>query len=93
MTEEAFMNDLRNELKDGAEIVWTWVPTEEERLHIDSRWRFNDLAKEYAVVKDPKAHFGIIVYAKHHGKWEANPPSTRAVVAKMLAESGKANSF
>lgn len=81
------MLDLQKDLEDGEVIVWYWEPAMEERQNIDTSWRFNDLATAYAVVKDSKATFGIIVYAKHHGKWEANPPSTREVVAKMLAES------
>ena len=42
-------------------------------------------ADEYAIVRCPAAAFGLVVYAKFHGKWEMNTGAERAV-AKVLLE-------
>jgi hypothetical protein len=47
-----------------------------------------DMASEYAIVADPKANGGLIVYAKYQGEWSANPWSTRFLIRVLLENSG-----
>jgi hypothetical protein len=47
-----------------------------------------DMASEYAIVADPQANGGLIVYAKYHGEWSANPWSTRFLIRVLLENSG-----
>jgi len=47
-----------------------------------------DMASEYAIIDDPEANAGIIVYAKYRGEWTANPWSTRFVIRELLERLG-----
>uniref|UniRef100_A0A6M3K899 Uncharacterized protein n=1 Tax=viral metagenome TaxID=1070528 RepID=A0A6M3K899_9ZZZZ len=46
----------------------------------------DDLPEAYRVIESEKAAGGIIVYAKYHGEWEANPWNTRTLIRQLLAE-------
>lgn len=47
-----------------------------------------DLPTEYAVVVEPLAHAGIIIYAKHRGEWLPNPWQLRFLVRLLLENAG-----
>ena len=46
-----------------------------------------DMASEYAIVSDPKANGGLIVYGKYRGQWVPNP-ATRFLIRVLLENSG-----
>lgn len=44
-----------------------------------------DMAQEYAVIAEPSANGGLVVYAKHlDGTWAANPWSVRFLIRELL---------
>jgi hypothetical protein len=47
-----------------------------------------DMASEYAIVADLQANGGLIVYAKYHNEWLANPFSTRFLIRVLLENIG-----
>jgi|LSQX01.2.fsa_nt_gb hypothetical protein len=68
-------------------LVWWWVP-EQITGDIPGTPYYDDIATAYAIEIDKNAACGIILWAKYRGKWEPNPYSSRAVIARLLSELG-----
>lgn len=64
--------------KDETIIYFVKVPISQRRD------RHSDVAQAYALVKSVTADTGCIIYAKYHGRWEANPWSTRWFVLHLV---------
>ena len=78
---------VKMERKEPTEnIIWSWIPTEDQKSICDRNEIISDLAEEYRILKIPdKFPGGIIIWGKYHGDWHANP-SGRYVVAELLRE-------
>ena len=62
-------------------VVWFWRPDASEIV--------DDVGRCYVVTTCPKATSGgIILYAKHGNKWQANPWTSRPVIARLLGLMG-----
>lgn len=72
------LTDLPDDV-NKADVLFAWTVEESVRAN-----RMDDVAEAYVVESNPMASCGIIVWAKYHGKWEANPFSTRAIVRKLI---------
>ena len=46
-----------------------------------------DIAEGYRIYQDTECVCGLIVYAKYHNKWVANPYNLRAVIQYLLKKS------
>lgn len=76
------------ETLDGLNVVFH-VQTSAEMFGISKKLaERQDLAEEYAIVADGNSYGGIIVYAKYHGRWSANPWSTRWIIRVLLLNIG-----
>lgn len=64
------------------------APTPVDRVIVPTvpRIEFDDVADRYAVEIRPDVPGGCIIYSEYHGKWTANPWSTRALVWTLLAD-------
>lgn len=77
-----------DELIDGKKPIFHVVMDRQKfGLSHDEAMR-QDMASEYAVISDPQANGGLIVYAKYRGEWSANPWSTRFLIRVLLENSG-----
>ncbi|MDQ5929089.1 MAG: hypothetical protein QG594_867 [Bacteroidota bacterium] len=48
-----------------------------------------DMAQEYAIIAEPNANAGLMVYGKHlDGNWAANPWSVRFLIRELLEKIG-----
>ena len=60
--------------------VFRWTPPADMRTNV-----CDDIAEKYVITELPKATSGgIIIWAKYHGKWSANPWNTRTIVRRLL---------
>ena len=71
-------------LIDGKEVLYHVEINPQSLGLTEKECLYQDMAKEYAVVSDPEANAGIIVYAKYHNEWSANPWSTRFLIRDLL---------
>jgi hypothetical protein len=76
------------ELIDGYTPIYRCSLTKEQfGLSAEEALR-QDLAEEFAVCADPKAHGGLIVYGKYDGVWRSNPWSHRFLIRVLLEQIG-----
>lgn len=66
---------------DRYEVIWRWTPpadawTDDERL-------VDDIADEYAIVRNEGCITGVMLMARHDDRWVANA-SSRPVIAELL---------
>ena len=73
---------------DGRKVLWRWTPAPEWRAEANAA--FADVADEYAVTEVDIAP-GVMLWAKYHGEWSANPWSARPVIMELLRQLGAAN--
>jgi len=66
-----------NDEREGQLIYSLVCDKAKNRLH-------DDIPEAYEVYEHPEASNGIIIYAKHHGKWHANPWSSRELVKTLV---------
>jgi len=66
-------------------VIWRWTPG---KISFDENdpHRHDDVAEEYAIEQCEDASAGLVVWAKYHGEWMANPWSERPIIAVLLAE-------
>jgi hypothetical protein len=70
-------------LDDGTELIERFTPLPSVAWH-------DDLADEYAVVRNPRASHGLMLYVKWHGKWECgNGWSHRPVIRYLCDRLGE----
>lgn len=69
-------------------VLWRWTPTDAERAA--NHARYGDMAEEYVVEACPEAADGLVLWAKFHSEWTANPWGSRPVIAMLLAENDAA---
>lgn len=81
----SFLDDQFRQIKGEVLFVWTLPPrTEHQRC-------YEDIAKEYLVVKREKAIGGLVVYADwENGGFQVNPWNTRHLIGELLRQLGKA---
>lgn len=72
----------------GRKPIFYWVPNLEELGLTPEQAGMQDLAQAFAVVAEPKANGGILVYAKYRDVWEVNPWSTRFLIRELLERAG-----
>ena len=66
--------------KISGKEVFRWTPPPDLRNNI-----CDDVADEYVITEVAEASSGgIIMWAKYHGKWSANPWNTRTIVRRLL---------
>jgi len=75
-------------LVDGRTPIFHVVMDRDKLGLTEREARFQDMADEYAVVSEPEANGGIIVYAKYKGEWFVNPWSTRFLIRVLLQNMG-----
>jgi len=63
-------------------IIFSWEAPSDYPRHLSERG--DDVAEAYCVTSCERASSGIVVYARWDGKWEANPWSTRPLIAHLL---------
>lgn len=65
------------------------VPMGDARVYLPTVERLwhDDVADRYAVRIDPNLPGGCMIYAEYRGVWTANPWSSRALVATLIAEA------
>lgn len=73
---------------DGKEPIFHVVMDRKKFGLTEEKAMFQDMAKEYAIVLEPQANAGIIVYAKYKDEWNSNPWSTRFLIRVLLENSG-----
>ncbi len=72
---DAFLDSIA---PDNEYLIWFWE-VDRKPTH-----PFEDLAEAYAVTRSSEAASTIIEHAYWHGQWEANPFSSRPIVARLL---------
>ena len=68
---------------DDHRVLWRWTPGPEARNRL---W---DVANEYAVL-EVEGDSGVMLMGRYGGRWLANPPSARPVIAELLRRAGDA---
>jgi hypothetical protein len=71
--------------RDG-NVLFDWTPEPGDQIH-----ELDDIAEQYLVVEVPQALSGLIVYAKYHGEWHANPWTSRPLIRHLLKQVGAIN--
>jgi hypothetical protein len=77
--------------KDAKKIVWRWAPDKAFHAKMRKLYPYISVADGYVVVENPKAEFGIVVYANHHGEWGADSHSLKPVILRMMEEMSGMN--
>ena len=47
---------------------------------------YDSLPEAYRVEENPEAMGGVVIYARYHGEWEANPRCVRTLVRHLLLD-------
>ena len=74
----------------NAELICEFSGSEIESVIYDDKKDgrlMADIAQGYRIYKSPECVCGLIVYAKYHNEWVANPFNTRAVIQYLLKKS------
>lgn len=71
-------------LIDGKEPIFHCVMDSKKFGLTKEEADFQDMPEEYAIIADPKANAGMLIYAKYNGEWKSNPFSARFLVREML---------
>lgn len=71
-------------LVEGRKPIFHCIMDREKYGLTDREARFQDMADEYAILAEPQANGGLIVYGKYNGEWIVNPWSCRFLVRELL---------
>jgi hypothetical protein len=78
------MSDFPDDI-DPSDVIFQFDVSPERQ----KKWKTEDIAQRYIVVKDDGAWSGIIVYARYGAsRWEVNPTNTRPLIEHLLNRLG-----
>lgn len=75
-------------LVDGRQPIFHVIMDCEKLGISEDDAKLRDMADEYAIISEPEANGGLIVYGKYSGEWTANPWSTRYLIRVLLENAG-----